>query len=106
MTNEYGMKIDRTGYAPSIIQSDTGCCWYCGRSDRKLDRHEPFNGAFRTKSKWYGMWIMLCDEECHAAAHSFHAYSAALKKEAQQSAMQTYGWSTEEFIERFGRNWI
>ena len=29
MTNEYGAELDRNGYAPSIVQDDTDCCYIC-----------------------------------------------------------------------------
>ena len=54
MVNEYGAKLDRNGYAPSIIQdeADESCfvCYANGHYD-PLNRHEAFGGPFRDKSK-------------------------------------------------------
>lgn len=107
MTNEYGATLDRNGYAPSIIQEDTGRCYLCGARDQKLDRHEPFNGAMRSESKALGMWVTLCHERCHQGqAHKHFQVARQLKQEAQEAAMEEYGWTTEDFIRRFGKNWL
>ena len=63
MVNEYGAKLDRNGYAPSIIQdeADESCfiCYANGYYD-PLNRHEAFGGSFRDKSKRLGLWVSLC----------------------------------------------
>ena len=39
MTNEYGVKLDRNGYAPSIVPGHGEWqCYGCGRN-RNLERH-------------------------------------------------------------------
>lgn len=107
MKNEFGVKLDRNGYAPSIIQQDTEHCFKCGRCDEKLDRHEPFNGAYRAKSKRLGMWVTLCSSRCHhGGAHKHFQTARELKQAAQTAAMREYGWGVEEFIEEFGKNWL
>lgn len=99
--------IDRNGYAPSIMQSDTSYCFRCGRTTGKLDRHEPFGSALRSKSKRYGMWCMLCHETCHLGiVHRIPAENAKLREIAQKAAMKEYGWTTEDFIREFGRNYL
>lgn len=110
MNNEYGAPLDRNGYAPSIVQEDTGVCFLCGRSDQKLDRHECFGGAGRrAKSKRLGLWVSLCHTGCHQnsawAVHENPSTAAILHGEAQAAAMQTYGWGTGRFIAEFGRNY-
>lgn len=101
------VKADRNGYVPSIMQHDTSFCYRCGRRDRKLDRHEPFGGANRQKSKALGLWIALCHDDCHEGrngAHGDPALNEIYKQEAQRAAMETYGWQTEDFIREFGKN--
>jgi hypothetical protein len=101
--------LDSNGYAPSIIQSDTSSCYLCGRRDRKLDRHEPFGGALRQKSKRLGMWVVLCHHPCHegtTGAHGIFEINRTLRAEAQRAAMQTYGWTTADFIREFGKNYL
>ena len=76
----------RNGYAESIMVSDTGVCALCGQREgycafpspnggekrqmyfNKLDRHEPWGGANRQKSKALGLWVTLC-RECHEETH-------------------------------------
>lgn len=101
MNNE----LDKNGYAPSIVQDIEGC-YLCARQTGKLDRHEIFHGAFREKSKAYGLWVTLC-HECHMTLHQKNArLDALLKQQGQREAMQRYGWATAEFIEHFGKNYI
>ena len=108
--NEHGQPLDSNGYAPSILQDDLENCFLCGRCDRKLDRHEVFFGtAYRKKSKADGLWVKLCHEDCHEGKNGAQ-YNRAVRNRlsayAQQRAMEVYGWSTAEFIERYGKNWL
>lgn len=102
--------MDRNGYNPSIMQRDTSRCYLCGRCDQKLDRHEPFGGALRQKSKAWGLWVVLCHERCHEygryAAHRCKDTALLLKKEAQQRAQDYYNITTDGFIEAFGKNYL
>lgn len=104
MTNEYGDALDRNGYASSIMQWGTSC-YLCGSSSGKRDRHEPWGGANREKSKRYGMWCYLCHQKCHLdGAHKDPEINRGLRKQTQEAAMMVYGWSKEEFINRFGKS--
>ena len=103
MTNEYGAVLDRHGYAPSILQK-AECCFKCGRTNGKLDRHEVFPAALRQKSKRYGLWLHLC-HECHMDLPNDRSYDRRLRAFAQGMAMEEYGWSTETFIKMFERNY-
>lgn len=103
------MNTDRNGYAPSIIQPDTSFCFLCGRRDRKLDRHEPFGGALRQKSKRLGMWVVLCHHPCHegsTGAHGIFEVNRELRAEAQRRAMEAYGWTMEDWLREFGKNYL
>lgn len=106
MVNEYGESLDRNGYAKSLL-SDKQECFICGRTARKLDRHEIFSGALRTKSKNLGCWCLLCHEPCHLTViHQNADKRLKLKALCQSVVMLRYDWSTEEFIKRFGRNYL
>ena len=99
------MNLDRNGYAPSIVQDDLTSCFRCGRTNTKLDRHEPFGGPLRKKSKNHGMWLMLCHEPCHLSiAHKDVSENRRLRKVCQRRAMTVYGWTTDDFIREFGKN--
>lgn len=105
--NEYGTALDRNGYAPSIVPGHGEWqCYGCGRN-QNLERHEIFGGAFRRKSKEYGLWVHLCPG-CHRegeeAVHRRGGYW--LKADGQFAAMATYGWDTEEWRRRFGKNYL
>lgn len=104
MVNEFWVKLDRNGYAPSIMQFSHKC-WRCGREDA-LQRHEPWNGLQnREKSKNFGMWLYLC-YECHETVqHGAQDYAKALRKVAEANARAEYGWTKEEFIRRFGKSY-
>lgn len=110
--NEFGAKLDRNGYAPSIIGGhDAHTCWRCGRNGYRdhLDRHEVFGGGLREKSKKYGLWVHLCHERCHQGQNGVHRvplFAAELKACAQEAAMRVYGWDIEGFRRRFRNNYI
>lgn len=99
--------MDRNGYNPSILQDDLSCCYVCGRTCEKLDRHEIYGGANREKSKRLGLWVMLCHESCHLnGVHAFPRSYEYLKQKAQRIAMKRYGWTKEDFIQEIGRSYI
>lgn len=105
MRNEYGVKLDSNGYAPSIIDLNGDCCYRCKKSG-DLARHEVFHGSDRNKSKALGCWINLCPT-CHTELHAKDAeIDWAYKRVGQKIAMRYYDWTTEEFIKRFGRNYL
>lgn len=102
------MRVDRNGYAPSILQHGE-YCFLCGRMDRKLDRHEPFGGAYREKSKWDGLWLLLCHEGCHEGRYGAHGSREVrdyLRAYTQGKAMEVYGWTTEQWVARYGKNYL
>ena len=78
MVNQYGIKLDRNGYAPSLFKNRPGRCLLCERVDRPLQRHEVFHGPYRQKAKALGCWVLICDE-CHRLAHSDGAIDRNLK---------------------------
>ncbi|MCM1296036.1 MAG: hypothetical protein NC311_10885 [Muribaculaceae bacterium] len=83
-------------------------CFSCG-STRQLERHHVFGGALRSKSERYGLTVSLC-HFCHNEApygvHHNAAAMQALKAIAQRRAMAHYGWSTDDFIREFGKNYL
>ena len=109
MLNEYGAKLDRNGYAPSILMGSGDFCSLCFRRDRPLHRHEVFHndfgGVMRKKSKNYGLWISICDE-CHRRIHENPKEQLRLKEWAQRNAMTVYGWTEDDFRRRFGKNYV
>lgn len=105
MKNRFGEVLDSNGYAKSIV-GETDRCFLCGRTDRKLDRHEIYHGCNRTKSKNLGLWVCLCDL-CHDKLHHRNPEADSyLKVYMQEKAMEEFGWSVEEFRREFGKNYI
>ena len=104
MKNAYGVVLDRNGYAPSVV-CDGDRCYICGRSG-KLERHEVYHGANRTKSKNLGCWVTLCSE-CHNRLHHEDArVDMALKARVQAEVMRYYGWTEDAFRDTFGKNYL
>lgn len=104
MKNEFGVTLDRNGYAPSLIEWREGECLVCGRKDRPLQRHEVFHGPFRERSKNLGCWVSICDV-CHDKLHhKENMLDRRLKYIMQKRAMKHYGWSIEDFRRYFGKN--
>lgn len=78
-----------------------------------LERHEVFFGRnYRSKSIEDGLVVFL-EPERHRGYNGVHgsgeqgiALNKRLKEIGQKTAMDYYGWSVEQFIERYGMNYI
>ena len=87
-------------------------CWLCGRNGTAdpLDKHHIFGGANRKKSEKYGLTVYLCHCDCHLfgreAAHNCRETMERLHRYGQKVAMERFGWSVEEFMEVFGKNYL
>ena len=93
----------------SIIQKDETKCFICGRNGGYwgLDTHHVFFGALRKKSDEYGLTVRLCHIECHLeGVHKNAKIDRKLKQIAQKRAMKHYGWTTDDFIRIFGKNYL
>ena len=77
-----------------------------------LVRHEIFFGiANRKKSIEYGLVVFIKPEDHNMSSYGVHCingheFDAHLKRYGQYIAMQTYGWSKEEFRNIFGKSYI
>lgn len=87
-------------------------CVLCGRNGNgdPLEEHHIFNGPFRKKADQYGLTVYLCGIRCHregpAAAHRCKETMDRLKRYGQRKAMRENGWTVEEFIAVFGKNYL
>ena len=106
MTNEFGEKLDRNGYARSIMQDQHDRCYICGKGG-DLVRHEIYFGtSYRSRSKELGLWISVCPD-CHKKIHdNWRGLNQELKSMGQEIAMYHYNWTPAEFRQRFGKNWL
>lgn len=86
-------------------------CWLCGRNGtaEPLDKHHIFGGAYRKKSEKYGLTVYLCHGSCHIfgekAVHSCRETMDELHRYGQKMAMERMGWTKEDFMREFGRNY-
>lgn len=99
----------------SIIQEDRQHCFLCGRNARAdyfgLEEHHCFEGYGRREiSEKYGLKVYICGDRCHRngkeSVHKNAKIDRDLKAKAQEIAMQYYGWSVEDFICKFRKNYI
>lgn len=98
--------------AKSILQEDKSYCFICGKNARAtyygLDEHHCFFGCSnRAKSEKYGLKIYICHDTCHLnGVHKDAEINREVKQQAQRKAMEHYGWSVEDFIKIFGKNYL
>lgn len=52
--NEFGVKLDKNGYAPSLFEHEPFCCFRCYRFGDTA-RHEIYGGSRRKASKALGI---------------------------------------------------
>lgn len=96
----------------SIMQTDKTHCFLCGMNAfiEPLDLHHIFNGADKKKSEKYGLMVYLHHNKCHIfgenSVHGNAKVERELKAFAQEKAMEYYGWTVEDFMKIFGRNYI
>lgn len=87
-------------------------CFLCGRNGNgdRLEIHHIFGGARREISDYYGLVVPLCGERCHRlgkySAHQNAEVAAYLHRYGQRKAMQEQGWTVEEFVAKFGKNYL
>ena len=96
----------------SIIQKDKERCFLCGMIGYvdPLDKHHVYYGSLRSKSERYGLTIYLHHDRCHIfgenSVHKNAKIDRKVKKYVQKVAMNHYGWTTEDFIKLFGKNYL
>ncbi len=83
-------------------------CLLCG-SMYRIEAHHIFGGANRKKSDRFGLVVDLC-HNCHNeppyGVHHNKDAMRVLKRYGQKKAMLEQGWSVEEFIREFGKNYL
>ena len=92
----------------SIIQTEKEC--YLTGSIKNLHEHHVFFGSGKRKlSEKYGLKVWLRDDWHNMADYGVHfnkELDLQIKRKVQKKAMKHYGWSTEDFIKIFGRNYL
>lgn len=72
-------------------------------------RHEVFYGSNRQKSIKYGLVVFLTPEMHNMSNKGVHfdrQFDMLLKKIAQKTTMEYYGWSLERFRNEFGKSYL
>ena len=91
----------------SIIQQEN-FCYLCG-ANYWLEEHHVFGAANRKLSEHYGLKVKLC-HYCHNeppnGVHHNATVNNELKARVQKIAMEKYGWTVEDFIRIFGKNYL
>ena len=96
----------------SILQTDEEKCYLCGMPENgdHLDWHHVFEGSRRQLSEKYGLTVRLHHRRCHQegknSVHRNNEVNLKLKRDAQEEAMQRYGWTVEDWIEIFKKSYL
>lgn len=91
----------------SIIQDDKKC-FFCGTT-RDLEEHHIFFGtANRKLSEKDGLKVWLCREHHtgNSGVHHNKERDLILKRYAEEIYLQYYEKTIEDFIKRYGKNYI
>lgn len=91
---------------PSIIQSEKRC--YATGCEYNLDRHHVFKSSRRNQSERHGLWVWL-RHDVHMAMHDHRKPYETLENDLKvvaQKAFEDNGGTREEFMRRFGANYI
>lgn len=93
----------------SVIQESLDTCPYCFNRIQEGCGvwHHIYNGTSnRAKSEADGMKIYIHPIPCHQEIHSSAIKLMGLKAYYQPKWMEIYGKTEEEFIERYGQNFV
>ena len=96
----------------SILQPDNTQCFLCGMnaSIEPLDLHHCFNKSDKKKSEKYGLMVYLHHRKCHIfgkeSVHQNAEVNNRVKAHAQRVAMKHYGWSVDDWLKIFGKNYL
>lgn len=100
-------RLDRNGYATSILPTKDGTCYLCGNRTETV-RHEIYYGtANRRISKAAGAWVNICPR-CHAEVHRNPnaGLDLTLKRKGEYYYTIADGNNHVRFINTFGRSWL
>ena len=93
----------------STIDDNKDSCYICKRR-AYTELHHIFYGKNRKKSDEDKIIVWLCPN-CHRGTNGVHGkkghnFDNYLKKIGQKTWQMYYNRSTEEFIKRYGRNYL
>jgi hypothetical protein len=83
-------------------------CYVCDTTNN-INIHEVYFGKNRQKSIEDGCCVYLCGKhhnQSNDGVHFNHSLDIRLKQEMQKCWIKTYNKTTDDFIKRYGRNYI
>lgn len=93
----------------SIIPGNDEFCFICkkfGQYTRGTDHHHMVYGtANRKLSDEDGLWCWLCHDH-HMMLHQHGFYKDELIQLAEKSWLEYYGKTVDDFIKRYGKNYL
>lgn len=97
---------DRNGYNKSLFNTEDGTC-YIHKTKCDTARHEIFNKHARQFSKADGLWIAVSPETHEAIHNNVDGVWDMLKRKAEVKWLTAdYDRSINDFIERYGKNYL
>ena len=91
----------------SLLQ-DTKQCYVCGTT-QNIHIHEAFYGRNRQNSIKDGCCVYLCGKHhnlSNSGVHFNHKLDLKLKQITQKRWCEFYGKTKEQFLKRYGKNYI
>lgn len=95
-----------------MYQANGHIYYYSNQRYEGTHRHEVFFGtANRKKSIKYGLVVFIRPEDHNMSEYGVHnrkghEFDMYLKKLGQERAMDEYAWTTDEFIDIFGKSYL
>lgn len=93
----------------SIMDTQKGTCYVCGRSCESQEHHIFYGTANRNLSEKYGLKVYLCLNHHTAGPEAIHngneELSRRLKQEGQRAFESRHG-SRSDFMRIFGKNYL
>lgn len=95
-----------------MYQANGHIYYYSNQRYEGTHRHEIFFGtANRKKSIKYGLVVFIRPEDHNMSEYGVHnrkghEFDMYLKKLGQERAMDEYSWTTDEFIDIFGKSYL
>jgi len=84
------------------------CCYVC-KNTIGLHKHHIFEGRNRNNSEEDGLWLYLCAKHHNMSDEGIHfnkELDLKVKKEAEKRWLEYYNKTIDDFIKRYGKNYI
>lgn len=93
----------------SIMQEYKGC-YVCGNTQYVEEHHIFYGGRNRNKTEKDGLKVFLCYEHHRGTdgvhGKNGHELDTQLKQEAERIWIKYYNKTIEDFIKRYGKNYL